>query len=241
MAMGEPAGLDDELPLVTQRDFSLDELVALAGFFDLETFPGVDASPLGDTRDAAVETAVRDLVARGTLTYDDDGELSLRSSETVMLTLALAPALVLEVTHAFYDEVTQTRFAVRPELALEQRRREDANAIWTLELFPAEDLFERLVEFTSLYERPLSRSAAFSTSPETFDEDLQRVVGEVVSSSRVVAVWREGESEDELRSFQVAWVDGGDDGLWQVSDEREAFPVTGRKLLDRLLEQLPGD
>ena len=37
--MGEPAGLDDELPLVTQRDFSLDELVALAGFFDLETFP----------------------------------------------------------------------------------------------------------------------------------------------------------------------------------------------------------
>ena len=54
MAMGEPAGLDDELPLVTQRDFSLDELVALAGFFDLETFPGVDASPLEGTREAAV-------------------------------------------------------------------------------------------------------------------------------------------------------------------------------------------
>jgi hypothetical protein len=229
--MGEPAGLDDELPLVTQRDFSVDELVTLAGLFGLETFPGIDASSL----EVAVATAHRDLLARGTLERGDEGELSLRASDAAMLTVALAPALVLEVTHAFDDVVEQTRYAVRPELALEQRPRADAGAVWTLELFPSEDLFERLVAFTDLYERPHARGAAFRTSPETFDEDLQRVVAEVVSSSRVAWVWR----EDELRSGQLAWVDGGDDGLWQLTDDHDVLPTTARKLLDTLLEQLP--
>ena len=149
--MGEPAGLDDELPLVTQRDFSLDELVALAGCFDLETFPGVDASPAR----RPLETAVRDLIARGTLTYDDDGELSLP-------------------------------------------------------LVGDGDVDPRARPPRWWCPRAASSRCGARASPRT-----------------------------NSASFQVAWVDGGDDGLWQVSDEREAFPVTGRKLLDRLLEQLP--
>jgi hypothetical protein len=251
-------------------EYSSDELVVVAQTLGFEYFTGVDetmwAEHSAGERKAAKATAQRSLVAHGVIELDDAGEPMVAPPHTVVFALGLAPGLAVVAQRATPAAVEQRRYYARPSFSVQHEHR--YGHIHRFTLFETDKLFERMLEFLELDDRPeveadgfdadlgvlleLERGVDVDELPALRDVPSARLFAKMLASrvatSEVGILHPQG---DSVVGGEMRWVDGGEDGgLWAI-DLLEGIMETGQErihiapthagdLVDRLLHLLPG-
>jgi hypothetical protein len=235
--------------------YSAEELTAVAQVFGGPSFPDVDEAVFSgldaDAREAAVRSARRSLLARGVVEIDDEGMLHVTPPHSVLFRVALAPAAIVNAELRRPDSVETRSYYALPAVAVEHSS--EIGHIHRLTQFEPAELFERVVEFLDLTERPSGDAAEAELSVADLNRGLSgETVGEgafgdalggLGSTCFVRSLSR---SNGTLVGGELRWIDTGDSGLWLVEpSETDPERVRMRRtqaaeLLDELLSYLPG-
>ena len=142
--------------------YGADELAAVAELCGAPAFPGVQ--PVADLaadarRAAALQSARRSLLARGVLEIDDEGTPAVAPPHSILFRAALAPAAVINAEHR-RSGFTETRsYYVLPAIAVEHTC--TIGRVHRLTQLDSALLFERVLEFVQLVERPPGDASEF--------------------------------------------------------------------------------
>ena len=235
-------------------DYSADELTAVAQLLGLPAFPDVSGAVFADldpgAQQAVLRSARRSLLARGVVEIDDEGVLRVAAPHGALFRLALAPAAVVNAEIRRPDSVVTRSYYVLPAAAVEHAS--VVGHIHRLSQFEPSELFDRVVEFLGLVERPSGETAETelgisdlnrALAGETDESEFGQAVSSLVSTSFVRSVTR---SNGMLVGGELRWIDTGDAGLWLV-EPSEDDPERARvrradtsELRDELLSYLPG-
>lgn len=223
------------------RDYSVEELTALAELHGAPGFPGVEhAFPNSSAR----LSAHRALTARGTLRPGGDGVYGLDPLDLRLIGLALAP--LSTVTVDYQGDVGSIRRTLYVGSEVSLLRTPTIAGVHRLTAVPTTRLGALLGELTQLHERPPAPGGALSVSDETFRtlrdaalvgrieeadapeadvERLRAVLASVVSSSHLRM---RGTSGGSMHGGELVWLDAGELGLWRLR------PLSGRVSLEPL-------
>lgn len=249
--------------------YSSAELIALARFIGVRSFPGVDDTDLGYSavgREAALASARGSLLAREVIDLTTPGQPRLAPPNGDLLATATQPGLVITARIVRGSESETRLYYVTPQRAVEHSLLSEG--LHRLRLMRSEDLLLQVLAFLGLEERPMGSGDLIRVSPrvsellgtatwDQVDEALGRDVPEALRAalrdelrySFARCLYRDGE---RFLGGEVAWIDGGPAGLWAVdtpvsANERqgedtavEIRPVEALTLGRRLLDYLPG-
>lgn len=236
-------------------DYSADELIAVAGLLGVPSFPNVGRAVLADldpaAQEAVLRSARRSLLARGAVEIDDEGVLRATPPHSVLFRVALAPAAVVNAELRLRESTEARSYYLLPAAAVEHSSA--IGHIHRLTRFEPRELFDRLVAFLGLVERPSGDDAETELSiadlnralaGDTVDDSaFGQALGGLVSTGFVRSLSRD---DGTLRGGELRWIDTGDAGLWLVEpseDDPERARVRrteAAELLHELLSYLPG-
>jgi len=219
--------LTSESPFPT-RDYSVEELTALAELHGARRFPGVQYT-FSDS--AARLGAHRALTARGTL-RPGDGALSLDPLDKWLIDLALTPAATVTIDHQNDAVSSRSTLFVGSACLLHTPL---VAGVHRLTAVPTNRVGTLLGELTQLRERPLApggaplqvsdatfrhlRDAAVAgrmKEVDAFEPDVERVrevLASVVSSSHLRV---RGTSDGAVQDGDLVWLDADELGLWRI-------------------------
>lgn len=213
-------------------DFSQEELVVLARLLGRP-------ENADDLSDDLARAARRSLVARHVLVAESGGD---RIAEPIDLLLATMwdPALVGRAWRRSGDTLERRTFGGRPEVGVEQFAVEDG--VVRLVPFAVEELLVRMLLHAGLAERPaevrdecsmpwttlLQAAELARTGDEAAAADVLcasgvdsggatvfcRALAQPVAFAGAAVLTRD--ANDEVSGGELAWVDGGEHGLWLV-------------------------
>jgi hypothetical protein len=242
--------------------YGADELAAVAELCGAPAFPGVQ--PVADlaavARQAALQSARRSLLARGVLEIDDEGMLAVAPPHSILFRAALAPAAVINAEHR-RPGFTETRsYYALPAIAVEHTCM--IGRVHRLTQLDSALLFERVLEFVQLVERPPGDASEFEAAVSELNRALvfagnegekpnlpaeaaafEQALEGLVSTAFVRSLSR---SDGAFVGGELRWIDTGEGGLWLVepsdesADKARVRPTQAGELLDELLSYLPG-
>jgi hypothetical protein len=176
-----------------------------------------------------------------------------------MSRLVASARAVVRVTHRVADADEERTYHVGEELFVEEVRLEDGRI--RLSAFDLAGLAEEIFAFVDLVPRPsatadpielpaasVERLARAGPAPALADLPLSvrpfaEALSSALSSSAVMSVYQE---ENRIVGGELAWIDGGDAGLWCVEPAEAApdvvvvTPIDEPYLVRRILAYLPG-
>ena len=235
------------------RQYSVEELSALAEFGGQASFPGTGEHSLGSAPERLA--AHRALVARGTLREVDDGRLLLEAFDHRLVATALNPKAIINVEHRRGSADEHWLMYAAPALSVLQSS--SAQAIHRLEPVPTQLVPPTIAGCTRLADRPAAgdgeltlpladfqrlRTAAESgqLDPESEKDQAKQVAGildSVVGSSRVQVV---PAADADLTESELTWLDAGERGLWTLAaeDDRVTLRATTAEQIGQRLDAL---
>ncbi|MGQ0433899.1 MAG: hypothetical protein ACT452_16005 [Microthrixaceae bacterium] len=222
-------------------DFSVDEVLALSDALALPAPPFVDAGSLGaraDLRGELMAAGRRSLVARHVMTVENDSEIRVLPAVRRLFELLAEPGLLARTMYEEAGNVETRLFAAVPEVAIEHLPLR--GEIHRLTPFETEQLLARILTVVQLDERPVPVSQAFELTmgdlrrsaeclvadrradaisvitgvgvpPEAAEAFVAALVTRV-SSAAVTLLYQP--DEGSLQGGELAWLDGGESGLW---------------------------
>jgi hypothetical protein len=247
-------------------DLSLDEFVVLHQLAGFDVPPWVDATPVTDgpdeIREAVFAATQRSLQARQML--DESGAVAppIRS----LLQVLNSPELYIS---AIVAASSHPRGVIVADPSIAVHHAPFASMLHRLIAFPTEDLKARTRELTGLGDQPAAEGGSFDLDSQIIlhagrpGVDAPAVLRAGGASGSVADVFATGlrsgcgpqaaelawlESAGRFRGAQVAWLDGGEVGMWGLSPEAvldpqpgtvTVTPMSGSDLLDELLGGLP--
>ena len=241
-------------------DCSAEELTALAMLAGRSRFPGVSGAPFAGLaegeRDAVLRGARRALAARGLVSIDDDGLVSVSAPYEDMMRVALAPGVFVSAQRQTRQGGEIRLFLARPELGVEHRS--PVPGIDRLTSFDPSELLELVTKFVGVKARPSADGPAITTTIGELnhvrggDSAKGSALGAIGASFVGSATVRCLHGRGRILGGEYAWVDAGDQGLWQLNlrllDQPEApaesteavlTPTTAGSIVGELLRFLP--
>ena len=211
-------------------DYSADELTAVGHLLAVPAFPNVSGAVFADldpaAQEATLRSARRSLLARGVVEIDDEGILRVAAPHGVLFRVALAPAAVVNAEVRRTDSIETRSYYALPSVAVEHSS--VIGHIHRLSQFESAQLFDRVVEFLGLVERPSGESADAELSISDLNRALAgekvdegafgQALASLVSTSFVRSLSRDNGT---LVGGELRWIDTGDAGLWLVEPSKE--------------------
>jgi hypothetical protein len=224
-------------------DFSTEELVALCGLLGVGLPPGLAEATVDvlSPSPAIEAAATRSLIARHAVEPGDD-EPRVVGPVTQLLLAATTPGLICRAEHETGGQVTIRVFTATPEVTVEHR--ELSPGVHRLTVYSAAELLLRVLDFCQLTTRAVPDVGGFEVAAGDLDRcrkraragdpsDALSALGAAladdpgarafvdaeraeVSRCRVVIVHRP--AEHIIEGGELAWIDGGEHGLWLLPD-----------------------